>query len=557
MSWLLPPLILALLWLLWRRPWRRAWRREGGHAAPRRPSPLAATDWADFTDTSPLTDGGARAALSPRGERDGTEAAPRPVPQGARGAFRDSLVSDWASELPSDLSPSDLPSDLPTDLPSSIPGDLVSGFGLDARRRASAGLDSWFDELDDGQAVPAKDPPSAHLTAQRIERALQTQGEGPVDQAWDTLRAYLPDAAHREATLRTCERIAAAFEAEARFESARDVYEHMADLDPDWPNVRNRLMRVRGLAQVATVSAWGTVPPRAVPTLGQGALGRYQIDQPLGQGAMGAVYRGHDPLTGQGVALKTMALSREFSGDELADARNRFLREADMAGRLQHPDIVGILDAGEIDGLAYIAMELVDGVDLGQHVQPDRLLGLTQVLRIGARVADALAYAHTRGVTHRDIKPANIMVDLDHDVVKVMDFGVARVADATRTRTGVVLGTPSFMSPEQLSGQPIDGRSDLYSLGVTLFQLLTGQLPYRSDSMAALMRAIGREPPTPLAELRPDLPPALGDVVALALQKHPATRYASGQQMAEDLRAVLRSLPAEPTAAGPLDIELG
>ncbi|MCH8180050.1 MAG: serine/threonine protein kinase [Proteobacteria bacterium] len=331
----------------------------------------------------------------------------------------------------------------------------------------------------------------------------------------------------------------------------------MADLDPDWPNVRNRLMRVRGLAQVATVSAWGTVPPRAVPTLGQGALGRYQIDQPLGQGAMGAVYRGHDPLTGQGVALKTMALSREFSGDELADARNRFLREADMAGRLQHPDIVGILDAGEIDGLAYIAMELVDGVDLGQHVQPDRLLGLTQVLRIGARVADALAYAHTRGVTHRDIKPANIMVDLDHDVVKVMDFGVARVADATRTRTGVVLGTPSFMSPEQLSGQPIDGRSDLYSLGVTLFQLLTGQLPYRSDSMAALMRAIGREPPTPLAELRPDLPPALGDIVALALQKHPATRYASGQQMAEDLRAVLRSLPAEPTAAGPLDIELG
>jgi serine/threonine-protein kinase len=386
---------------------------------------------------------------------------------------------------------------------------------------------------------------------------LLNAGNEPVDQVWETLRAYLPDAEHREATLRTCERTAAAFEAEARFEAARDVYEHMADLDPQWPDVRSHLMRLRGLAHVATASSWGSVPPRPAPTLSQPGVGRYLIDKPLGQGAMGAVYLGHDPATGLRVAIKTMALSSEFSGDELVDARNRFLREADMAGRLRHPDIVGILDAGEADGLAYIAMELIEGVDLSHHAQAAHLLSVPQVLRTVARVAEALAYAHTRGVTHRDIKPANIMIDLVHDVVKVMDFGVARVADATRTRTGVVLGTPTFMSPEQLSGQPTDGRTDIYSLGVTLFQLLTGALPYRHDSMAALMRAIGREPPTPLCSVRPELPSALGDIVALALQKHPATRYASGQQMADDLRVVLCSLPKGPAARADLDIDLG
>lgn len=539
--WLLLPLIGVLLWVAWRRPW------QGGETVvARRPAPLAATDWADFTDTSPVAEEAAQARKGRRqAERDEFADSSLAAHREANRPFRHSMSSDWGADLPSDL-------------PSSLPGELVSGFGLDARRSAPSAMDSWFDELDDG-GVPLPSRPVPLVPTERIERVLQTLGDGPVDQAWDTLRAYLPDVAHREATLQTCERIAAAFEADARFEAARDVYEHMADIDPDWPEVRSRLMRVRGLAQVATVSAWGSVPPRPVPAPTQGGLGRYVIDKPLGQGAMGAVYQGHDAVTGRRVALKTMALSREFSGDELADARSRFLREADMAGRLQHPDIVGILDAGETDGLAYIAMELVDGVDLGHHVQPGHLLSLPQVLRIGARVADALAYAHTRGVTHRDIKPANIMVDVAHDVVKVMDFGVARVADATRTRTGVVLGTPTFMSPEQLSGQPIDGRSDLYSLGVTLFQLLTGQLPYRSDSMAALMRAIGREPPVPLNSLRPDLPAALSDIVALALQKHPATRYASGQQMADDLRAVLRSLPAavvDPPPSG-LDIELG
>lgn len=377
---------------------------------------------------------------------------------------------------------------------------------------------------------------------QRIRHALQSLGDGPVDQAWSAIQGFVPEPAQREVALDTMERIAAAFERDQRFDRARDVYEHMADIDPQWRQVKLRLMRARGLAQAATVNTWGTVPSRPMPKVAMGQLGKYVLVRQIGRGAMGAVYLGHDPATDRDVALKTMALAQEFSGDDLADARARFLREAEMAGRLQHPDIVSILDAGEADGLAYIAMEMVEGQDLSAHAQPGRLLPLSALLRVMARVAEALAYAHTRGVTHRDIKPANIMVDLAHDTVKVMDFGVARVADAARTRTGVVLGTPTFMSPEQLSGQVIDGRSDLYSLGVTLFLLLTGQLPYASDNMATLMRSISQDTPPNVCSLRPDLPPALGDVVALALQKHPGTRYQDGRQMAEDLRRVAQAL---------------
>lgn len=397
---------------------------------------------------------------------------------------------------------------------------------------------------------PGPNAPGEQMGLQRIQRAMQALGDGPVDQAWQTMQGFLPDAGNRQAALETLERIAVAFESEARYDCARDVYEHIADIDPQWRQVKLRLMRARGLAQVATANAWGTVPARPVPQVAQGQMGKYLVEKQIGKGAMGAVYLGYDPVTDRKVALKTMALAQEFSGAELVDARNRFLREAEMAGRLQHPDIVSILDAGEQDGVAYIAMELVEGLDMSHYAHPDRLLPLPQLLPIMARVAEALAFAHTRGVTHRDIKPANIMVDLASGTVKVMDFGVARVADATRTRTGVVLGTPTFMSPEQLSGQTIDGRSDLYSLGVALFQLLTGQLPYRNDSMAALMRAIGRETAPNVCSIRPDLPPALGDIVALALEKHPSTRYATGQQMAEDLRAVAQTLHG-------VDLDLG
>ena len=286
----------------------------------------------------------------------------------------------------------------------------------------------------------------------------------------------------------------------------------------------------------------------ATSNLDRTSLGRYRIDQPLGRGAMGTVYLGHDPQIGRQVAIKTMALGREFAGIELAEARTRFFREAEMAGRLQHRDIVTIFDAGEEDGLAYIAMEFVKGHDLLPHTVPGKLLTLREVLQTAARVAEALAYAHRQGVVHRDIKPANVMVDAATNTVKVTDFGIARIADASRTRTGRVLGTPSFMSPEQMAGGLVDGRSDLYSLGATLFQLVTGALPHTSDSMARLMHQIAVDPAPDVRTLRPELPASLARLIKSALEKRPELRPADGSQMAAALLAVLAELGAEPAA---------
>jgi serine/threonine-protein kinase len=279
------------------------------------------------------------------------------------------------------------------------------------------------------------------------------------------------------------------------------------------------------------------------------SLGRYRIDRALGRGSMGMVYLGHDPQIDRPVAIKTLALAREFEGVELAEARTRFFREAEMAGRLQHADIVTIFDAGEEQELAFIAMEFVNGHDLQAHTLAGRLLPVAVVLHTVARVATALAYAHRQGVVHRDIKPANVMIDAESGTVKVTDFGIARVANASRTRTGMVLGTPSFMSPEQMAGRHVDGRSDLYSLGVTLFQLLTGALPHQTDSMARLMYQIANERAPDVRSLRPDLSETLANVVALALEKRPETRYADGDQLAADLRLVATALPMEPAMA--------
>jgi serine/threonine-protein kinase len=297
-------------------------------------------------------------------------------------------------------------------------------------------------------------------------------------------------------------------------------------------------------APVLPARAMAPASAAPAPGLARASLGRYRIERQIGRGAMGAVYLGLDPQIGRKVAIKTMALGQEFEGDELAQARLRFFREAETAGRLQHPDIVTIFDAGEDQDLAYIAMQYLSGHDLQAHTLPGRLLPLPAVLSIAARVAEALAYAHQQGVVHRDIKPANVMIDLESGSVKVTDFGIARIADASRTRTGMVLGTPSFMSPEQMSGRRVDGRSDLYSLGVMLFQLLTGELPHRAESMARLMYQIANETAPDVRTLRPEIPEALANVVALALEKRPEMRYADGHQMASDLRAVAKLMGA-------------
>ena len=271
-------------------------------------------------------------------------------------------------------------------------------------------------------------------------------------------------------------------------------------------------------------------------------LKRYRREGELGRGSMGVVYLATDLQTSLQVALKVLALQREFSLEDLADVRRRFLREAAAAGHLQHADILRVLDAGEAGEDAWIVMEYVRGQDLSHYTRPGALLAPAAALRLGIRLARALDYAHRKGVVHRDIKPANVMFDPANNALKVMDFGIARIADGSRTRTGLVLGTPSFMSPEQLAGLKVDGRSDLYSLGVMLYQLLTGQLPHQSNSMAKLMYSIANQEPPDVRHYRPELPETLALVLALSLEKRPELRYASGEQMAVDLEAVLNTL---------------
>ncbi|MEY4376707.1 MAG: hypothetical protein RJB26_1257 [Pseudomonadota bacterium] len=277
-------------------------------------------------------------------------------------------------------------------------------------------------------------------------------------------------------------------------------------------------------------------------------LGRYELDRELGRGAMGTVYVARDPQINRVVALKAIPLSDEANDSDSNDLKSRFFREAEMAGRLAHPRIVTVYDAGEDRGIAYIAMEFLSGRTLGDFTSPDRRLPDADVFEVVARVAEGLDYAHTQGVIHRDIKPGNIIYDAATGSTKITDFGIARVTNSASTRTGVVLGTPSFMSPEQLEGKPLQGTSDLFSLGITLFQLLTGQLPFRADSMTALMDKIANAAHPPLETLRPDLPPAAALVVDHALEKDPARRFQTGNEMADALRHCV-ALLAERTAA--------
>jgi serine/threonine-protein kinase len=283
-------------------------------------------------------------------------------------------------------------------------------------------------------------------------------------------------------------------------------------------------------------------------------VGPYCVLRLLGRGATGAVYlaRPAQPArrvpalapagdTGaDAVALKVLALPREADG--LAELQSRFAAEAALAARLRHPGIATTLAAGTEGSLAWIAMELAPGVALDRYTQPARLLPEALVLRLAQRIAEALHHAHGAGIVHRDIKPANVMVDLPGGSLRITDFGIAHLADAERTRTGLVLGSPAFLAPEQLAGGAATPAGDLYALGVTLFQLLTGRLPFEAASMGELLREVATAPPPPLANLRPELPPARAEPLAALLErllaKRPAQRPADAQALAAELEAL-------------------
>jgi eukaryotic-like serine/threonine-protein kinase len=359
-------------------------------------------------------------------------------------------------------------------------------------------------------------------------------------------------------------------ERRGRAPQATAVYRHLARFDNTYRDVGERLKRLMDAerskpksapapADKSVTNSTPALTPVKPPVAAAGApssgatapaapetqrLGRYQLEREIGRGAMGIVYLGRDTAINRMVAIKAIPLASEFSDAELVEARARFFREAETAGRLNHPNIVTIYDVGEERGLAYIAMEYLKGRHLSDYAKSNNLMEPRKVLDIIGRTAAALGFAHKQQVVHRDIKPANLMYDPSTDVLKITDFGIARLSGAGSTRTGIVLGTPSFMSPEQLEGRTVTGHSDLFSLGVSLFQLLTGQLPFAADSMTGLMQQIAEAPHPPLRAFRPDLPACVESVIDRALAKNPDARYDSGAQMAAALEDCRSRIPS-------------
>jgi len=371
---------------------------------------------------------------------------------------------------------------------------------------------------------------------------LAFQGQGQLDMAFDKFRKAPLD----DSMMDVLYNLGLDFERKRQFNKAESVFRYMTEFNPKFRDLSERMAQSKAMS--ATVILGGS-SGKSNDTMMLGKegvsrpmLGRYEIQSELGKGAMGVVYLGKDPKIGRVVAIKTMALSQEFEPDELEDVKARFFREAESAGRLNHPNIVTMYDAGEEHDLAYIAMEFLKGKDLVSYTKADNLLPLPKVLGIVAHVADALAYAHTLHVVHRDIKPANIMYELESDTVKVTDFGIARITDSSKTKTGMVLGTPSYMSPEQLSGEKIEGASDLFSLGVSLYQMVCGKLPFEGNSMAQLMFRIANDAHTDILTVKDDTPPCVVTIINKALAKKVEERYQTGNEMAEAIRQCAANL---------------
>lgn len=286
--------------------------------------------------------------------------------------------------------------------------------------------------------------------------------------------------------------------------------------------------------------------PSEFAQIPKGRIGRFIVEREIGQGSIGAVYLFRDPLIGRKVAIKV--LNPKLPADQRRLFEKNFIQEARAAGRLNHPNIITVYDADKSDDLLFIAMEYLEGKELSDLIRAGHGLNYKQIADLVARVANALDYAHRNGVIHRDIKPANIFI-VGKSTPKVLDFGIAsasrQLSDPDATLGGDnladcrLLGTPNYMSPEQARGEVVDGRTDIFSLGVVLYQLLCGELPFKGDSIKSLLESITRDPPIPPQEIRPDIPLRLAAIAAKALAKKPADRYATGVEMAYELNRFL------------------
>jgi serine/threonine-protein kinase len=375
---------------------------------------------------------------------------------------------------------------------------------------------------------------------------LSFQGQGMLDMAWEKFRRVPLDAGMKD----TLYNLGLDFERKRQFNKAVAVYEHIATVDSKFKDIQERIPKLKQVGETIIMGTAGLKRGGAEATVMvtgpdlKPTLGRYEVIKELGKGAMGTVFLGRDPKINRMVAIKTLRFEDEDLDPEDKKAlRERFFREAESAGRLNHPNIVSIYDAGEDQDINYIAMELLDGYDLKKWCEKGNLRPVAEVLETVAKVAEALDYAHEQGVVHRDIKPANIMM-LKSGVAKITDFGIARITDQSKTATGTVLGTPSYMSPEQLAGKKVDGRSDLFSLGVCLYEFLTGEKPFTGESVATLVYQISTQPHPSPKEYNKNVPDLVLPILDKALMKDPAQRYQRGREMAADLRAALSKITA-------------
>jgi len=361
---------------------------------------------------------------------------------------------------------------------------------------------------------------------------LSYQGQGMLDMAYDK---YMQCPVQDDTVKDLLYNLALDFERKRMFNRALSIYEHIRT-DGPFKDIDKRSERLKPLDSAISLNAGGSrnEAPLMIDDTGiKPTFGRYEILQEIGRGSMGTVYLGRDPKINREVAIKTLAYA-EVAPDELSEVKARFFREAESAGKLAHPNIVSIYDVGEEHDMAYIAMELLTGTDLTHHCKVGDLLPFDSVLDVIVDVTAAVAYAHAQGVVHRDIKPGNIMV-LEDGRVKVTDFGIAHVMDASQTSEGVILGTPNYMSPEQVNGEPLDGRSDLFSLGVVFYELLSGAKPFKGDSISAILYAINHNAHTPLAEIAPEAPSCCERIVNRLLAKTADDRFATAGDLLEAL----------------------